>query len=113
MPDIRNPLPERQHMATKKVIIKKKHILSTPEIKFKNTKEKGDAYEILIKHFLLESGNYKMVHLWKDIPESDLFECGIMDDWNTARIHRKAGRTEGLIGDIGTDLLVLGVFTFR
>jgi len=30
-----------------------------------------------------------------------------MDDWNTARIRRKAGRTEGLIGDIGTDLLVM------
>jgi len=96
-------------MATKskKIVIKKKTILATPKIQFKNTKEKGDAYEIFIKHLLIDSGNYKMVHLWKDAPEADLFASGIMDDWNTARIHRKVGRTEGLIGDIGTDLLVM------
>ncbi len=102
-------------MATtnKKVIIKKKKsILATPDIseqviEFKNTKEKGDAYEIFIKHFLIDSEKYKMVHLWKDVPESDLFASGIMDDWNLSRLRRKASRKEGLIGDIGTDLLVM------
>ena len=87
--------------------IKKKAILATSGIQFATTKEKGDVYEIFIKHLLIDSGDYKMVHLWKDIPESDLFASGIMDDWNTARIRRKVGRTEGLIGDIGTDLLVM------
>ncbi len=72
-------------------------------------KEKGDAYEIIIKHELLDSGNYKKVHLWRDVPEADLFASGIMDDWNTARLLRKTARKEGLLGDIGTDLLVLGV----
>ena len=97
----------------KKVIIKKKKsILATPDIseqviEFKNTKEKGDAYEIFIKHFLIDSEKYKMVHLWKDVPESDLFASGIMDDWNLSRLRRKASRKEGLIGDIGTDLLVM------
>jgi len=77
-----------------------------PEIVFKNTKEKGDAYEIFIKHHLIDSGNYEWVYLWKHVPEAELFESGIMDDWNQSRIVRKAGRTEGLIGDIGTDLLI-------
>jgi len=79
-----------------------------PEIVFKTTKEKGDAYEIFIKHHLIDSGNYEWVYLWKHVPESELFESGIMDDWNQSRIVRKAGRTEGLIGDIGTDLLIKG-----
>lgn len=77
-----------------------------PEIIFKNTKEKGDAYEIFIKHHLIDSGNYEWVYLWKHVPEAELFESGIMDDWNQSRIVRKAGRSEGLIGDIGTDLLI-------
>jgi superfamily II DNA or RNA helicase len=77
-----------------------------PVITFKNTKEKGDAYEIFIKHHLIDSGNYEWVYLWKDIPEAELFESGIMDDWNQARIRRKAGRKDGLLGDIGTDLLI-------
>lgn len=57
--------------------IKKKTILATSGIQFTTTKEKGDAYEIFIKHLLIGSGNYKMVYLWKDIPESDLFASGI------------------------------------
>ena len=90
----------------KKVVIKKKAILATPEIEFKTTKEKGDAYEIFIKHYLIDTGNYKSVYLWKDVPEADLFACGIMDDWNTARIRRKQARTTGILPDFGTDLLV-------
>ena len=111
MSEIINPLPESQQMATikpKKVIIKKKTI-QQPNINFNTMKEKGDAYEILIKHLLLDSGNYDKVHLWQDVPEADLFASGIMDDWNTARLRRKTARKEGLLGDIGTDLLVLGV----
>lgn len=111
MPDIRNLLPESHQIATikpRKVIIKKK-INQQPNITFNTMKEKGDAYEILIKHDLLDSGNYKQVYLWRDVPEADLFASGIMDDWNTARLHRKTARKEGLLGDIGTDLLVLGV----
>jgi superfamily II DNA or RNA helicase len=77
-----------------------------PEIVFKTTKEKGDAYEIFIKHHLIDSGNYEWVYLWKHVPEAELFESGIMDDWNQSRIVRKVGRSEGLIGDIGTDLLI-------
>ena len=57
--------------------IKKKAILATAGIQFATTKEKGDAYEIFIKHLLIDSGDYKIVHLWKHIPESDLFSCGI------------------------------------
>ena len=104
----RNLITENQNMATNptKIIIKKKHILSTPEIKFKNTKDKGDAYEIFIKHLLLDSGNYKMVHLWKDVPEAALFDCGIMDDWNTSRLIRKSVRI-GVLPDFGTDLLIM------
>ena len=90
----------------KKVVIKKKAILATPEIEFKTTKEKGDAYEIFIKHYLIDTGNYKSVYLWKDVPEADLFACGIMDDWNTSRIRRKQARTTGILPDFGTDLLV-------
>jgi superfamily II DNA or RNA helicase len=82
------------------------HEQPQPEITFKNTKEKGDAYEIFIKHHLIDSGNYEWVYLWKHVPEAELFESGIMDDWNQSRIVRKAGRSEGLIGDIGTDLLI-------
>jgi len=52
-------------------------MLATSGIQFTTTKEKGDAYEIFIKHLLTDSGDYKMVHLWKDIPESDLFASGI------------------------------------
>lgn len=92
----------------RKVIIKKKAI-QQPNITFTTMKEKGDAYEILIKHNLLDSGNYKQVYLWRDVPEADLFASGIMDDWNTARLRRKTARKEGLLADIGTDLLVLGV----
>lgn len=117
MPDIRNLLPESQQMATikpRKVIIKKKTIQQPGiqlqnQITFTTMNEKSDAYEILIKHDLLDSGNYKQVHLWRDVPEADLFACGIMDDWNTARLRRKTAGKEGLLGDIGTDLLVLGV----
>jgi predicted helicase len=79
---------------------------SIPDIIFKNTKEKGDAYEIFIKHYLIDSGEYEWVYLWKNVPEAELFESGIMDDWNQSRIIRKVGRTEGLISDIGTDLLI-------
>jgi superfamily II DNA or RNA helicase len=106
--NIRNPFIENQKMTTKpkKVVIKKKAILATPEIEFKTTKEKGDAYEIFIKHYLIDTGNYKSVYLWKDVPEADLFACGIMDDWNTARIRRKQSRTTGILPDFGTDLLV-------
>jgi predicted helicase len=92
-------------------IIKKKHVktkkpISNSSITFANTKEKGDAYEIFIKHHLIDSGNYKSVYLWKDIPEADLFSCGIMDDWNTARMRRKQALVAGLLPDFGTDLLV-------
>ena len=76
-------------------------------ISFNTTKEKGDAYERYIKHHMLDSGNYKQVTLWKDVAEADLFNAGIMDDWNQSRLIRKAGRNEGRIGDIGTDLLAL------
>jgi predicted helicase len=99
----------------KKVIIKKRTRqpqqpleIQQPIITFTTTKEKGDAYEKFIKHDLLNSGNYKQVYLWRDVPEADLFACGIMDDWNTARLRRKTAKKEGLLGDIGTDLLVLG-----
>jgi len=106
--NIRNPFIENQKMTTKpkKVVIKKKAILATPEIEFKTTKAKGDAYEIFIKHYLIDTGNYKSVYLWKDVPEADLFACGIMDDWNTSRIRRKQARTTGILPDFGTDLLV-------
>ncbi len=96
----------------KKVVIKKKIILSEtetsaePTIEFKTTKEKGDTYEIFIKHHLIDNGNYKSVYLWKDVPEADLFDSGIMDDWNISRIHRKQTRTTGILPDFGTDLLV-------
>ena len=70
MSGIRNPLSESQKMTTikpKKVIIKKK-TNQQPNITFTTMKEKGDAYEILIKHDLLDSGNYKQVYLWRDVP---------------------------------------------
>jgi superfamily II DNA or RNA helicase len=77
-------------------------------IVFKNTKEKGDAYEIFIKHELIDSGEYEWVYLWKDLPESELFESGIMDDWNLSRVKRKEWRTTGILPDFGTDLMIKG-----
>jgi len=104
----RNSITETQKMAakSKKVVIKKKFILATPKLEFKTTKEKGDAYEIFIKHHLMDTGDYKSVYLWKDVPEADLFASGIMDNWNTSRIRRKQARTTGILPDFGTDLLV-------
>ena len=118
--DIKNTIKQPSKMATKTPIKKRGknptlppaseptelEQVEQPVITFKTTKEKGDAYEIFIKHQLIDSGNYEWVYLWKDVPEAELFESGIMDDWNQARIVRKAGRSEGLIGDIGTDLLI-------
>jgi len=98
-----NPITENQKMATKPktVIIKKKAQQSV--ITFSTTKEKGDAYEIFIKHHLMDTGNYKSVYLWKDVPEADLFASGIMDDWNISRIRRKQTRTTSILPDFGTD----------
>lgn len=73
----------------KKVIIKKKKsILATPDIseqviEFKNTKEKGDAYEIFIKHFLIDSGEYNWVYLWKETPLYHILKSKIYTDYET------------------------------
>jgi superfamily II DNA or RNA helicase len=81
----RNPITETQKMTTKpkKVVIKKKAILATPEIEFKTTKEKGDAYEIFIKRLLLDSGDYEWVYLWNETPMRYLIESKIFTDYET------------------------------
>ena len=80
-------------MATK-TVIKKRGKKSIPlpiaepeqpqsEIIFKNTKEKGDAYEIFIKHHLIDSGNYEWVYLWNETPLEHILKSKIYSDYET------------------------------
>ena len=74
------------------------------EIDYKNTKEKGDAYEIYIRDELAKNKE-DHVWLWQDIPESILRDIGILGSWNEHRLRRKDNKENGL-PDLGCDILV-------
>ena len=80
------------------------------KIEYTNTKEKGDIYEKYIYYHLLETNKYKNVWLWKNVPEYELLNSGIMDNWNNARLIRKKDRIDNLennLPDFATDLFTL------
>ena len=80
------------------------------KIEYKNTKEKGNIYELYIYYHLLETNKYKNVWLWKNVPEYELLKSGIMDNWNNARLIRKREQNNSIknnLPDFGTDLFAL------
>lgn len=69
-----------------------------------NNQEKGLNYEIFIKNYLEEDSN-NQAWLWKDIPEYNLKDAGLLNDWNLHRYIRKENKINGL-PDLGTDILL-------
>jgi hypothetical protein len=55
-------------------------------------KIKGDNYERFIKQLLFEKNQNIDVWLWKDIPEYNLREAGILGDWNKYRLNRNTNK---------------------
>ena len=100
-------------LANNKKKIKLKLKSNNNKINYKNTKEKGDIYEIYIYYHLLETNKYKNVWLWKNVPEYDLLKSGIMDNWNNARLIRKKENIDNIdnlenrLPDFATDLFTL------
>lgn len=64
---------------------------------------KGNLYEKQVKVHL-QSPSQKS-WLWKDIPEKELREAGLLGDWNEHRWARKNNKINSL-PDIGTDILL-------
>ena len=69
-----------------------------------NNQEKGLNYEIFIKNYL-EEDSQNQAWLWKDIPEFNLKDAGLLDDWNLYRYVRKENKINSL-PDLGTDILL-------
>ena len=69
-----------------------------------NNQEKGLNYEIFIKNYL-EEDFQNQAWLWKDIPEYNLKDAGLLNDWNLHRYIRKENKINGL-PDLGTDILL-------
>ena len=69
-----------------------------------NNQEKGLQYEIFIKNYL-EENLQNQAWLWKDIPEFNLKNAGLLDDWNLHRYVRKENKINSL-PDLGTDILL-------
>ena len=64
---------------------------------------KGEQYEIFIKQYL-ENDSIK-TWLWKDIPEQELKNGGLLGDWNLHRLIRKDNKINS-IPDLGCDILL-------
>jgi superfamily II DNA or RNA helicase len=76
-----------------------------------NNQEKGLNYEIFIKNYL-EEDSQNQAWLWKDIPEFNLKDAGLLDDWNLYRYVRKENKINGL-PDLGTDILLKSNNTYK
>src|SRR5437879_1192663 len=71
---------------------------------YENSKQKGDVYEIYVRDELTKDVDDR-VWLWKDIPEGELRNVGILGSWNEHRLKRKENKLHGL-PDLGCDILV-------
>jgi hypothetical protein len=58
-----------------------------------NNQEKGLNYEIFIKNYL-EEDSQNQAWLWKDIPEYNLKDAGLLNDWNLHRYIRKENKNK-------------------
>jgi superfamily II DNA or RNA helicase/uncharacterized protein YeaO (DUF488 family) len=72
-------------------------------------KIKGDNYEIYIRDYMLtqefvNKHNIQGVWLWKDVPQSILYEGGFINDFNEERLKRKSSNDNPL-QDTGIDII--------
>lgn len=67
---------------------------------------KGTNYELYINHYLNNIDENNQSWMWKDIPEQDLRNVGIIGDWNKYRLLRKDEEYKNSIADTGCDLLL-------
>jgi len=74
-----------------------------------NNKIKGDAYEIFIRDYIDKFDNVSNVWLWKDIPEQNLFDSGLIIDYNRNRKYRLHSKSNNvnITKDVGIDLVQL------
>ena len=58
--------------------------------KYKNTKQKGDEYEIFCLEYFKNNEKYEIdqIYLWKNVPELLLHEVGIINNFNIYRLRR-------------------------
>jgi superfamily II DNA or RNA helicase len=67
---------------------------------------KGTNYEIYINQYLNDIDENNQSWMWKDIPENDLRNVGIIGDWNSYRLLRKDEEYKNSITDTGCDILL-------
>ncbi len=81
---------------------------------------KGTIYEIYINHYINTLQTTKISYLWKDIPETILYCCNIITEYNKHRLERKneyinTNKKTNPLKDIGIDIIQVnidGSFTF-
>ena len=66
-------------------------------------KQKGDAYELQIKSYIINELN-KKAYLWHETPETILINCGIIGSHNEHRLRRISNKENSLI-DTGIDII--------
>lgn len=72
--------------------------------------QKGTAYELFIRDYLKSVNPDSFVWMWKDIPEMELRQVGLLGDWNEFRLFRKENLKisieENKLEDTGIDVLM-------
>ena len=67
---------------------------------------KGTNYELYINHYLNNIDENNQSWMWKDIPEQDLRNVGIIGDWDKYRLLKKDEEYKNYITDTGCDILL-------
>ena len=70
---------------------------------------KGYNYEVFIRNYIDKRDDVHCAWLWKDVPEQELFNAGLIIDYNTNRKNRLKSKStnKNITRDVGLDIIQL------